>query len=186
AREPRARRGAGRPGREGSDPARSGRAPLRRDRRGREGHDVSGAGAEPLGAFALTAHWSPATDSNGPLPVTGRVRRRLRLQGRARRSSHQTTADLQTCDARSAGARFIRRQPDKPAQPGYQAGALISRMPTRGRVSVAGVGIEPTWFQAYEAWQGPALPARLGGAPRPTRTVLPRIRAGCVAVYACR
>ena len=49
------------------------------------------------------------TDLNGPLPGTGRVRRHLRLKGRARRSPHKVTADLQTCDTRSAGAYFIRR-----------------------------------------------------------------------------
>ena len=46
-----------------------------------------------------------------------------------------------------------------PLLPGYQAGArtIGSRREVASRV--AGVGIEPTWFQAYEAWQGPALPA---------------------------
>src|SRR5262245_60410468 len=69
---------------------------------------------------------SPSTDLNGPLPGTGRVRRRLRLKGRVRRSPHQVTADLQTCDTRSAGACFIRRHhgisPWIPTFTAYEAG----------------------------------------------------------------
>src|SRR6185312_7796323 len=78
--------------------------------------EAPGAGLEPaLGRLtgacvAASPPWylSLSTDSNGPLPGTGRVRRRLRLRGSARRSSHQTTGDLQTCDARSASALFSR------------------------------------------------------------------------------
>src|SRR4051812_6810752 len=50
---------------------------------------------------------SLSTDSNGPLPDTGRARRHLRLRGSVRRSPDQVTADLQTCDPRSASAAFF-------------------------------------------------------------------------------
>ena len=71
-----------------------------------------GAGFEPAvgrltgACVAVSPPWylSLSTDSNGLLPGTSRVRRRLRLRGSVRRSSHRTTADLQTCDARSASA----------------------------------------------------------------------------------
>src|SRR5678816_830369 len=103
-----------------------------------------------LSRLVCFLEWSPSTDLNGPLPGTGRVRRHLRLKGRARRSPHQAIADLQTCDTRSAGAFFIRAPHSSLA---YQEEREESR---EVAPRVAGVGIEPTWFQAYEAWQGPA------------------------------
>src|SRR4029079_15707125 len=112
---------------------------------------VAGVGIEPtwfqayeawqgpaLPAFTMPL-WSPATDSHRPPPDTGRVRRLLRLQGRARRPPHQVTADLQTCDTRSAGAFFIRRHHDisswiptlrliRPASLDQQDGGARSRL----------------------------------------------------------
>src|SRR5215471_16123188 len=104
-----------------------------------------GAGFEPAvrrltGArVAASPPWylSLSTDSNGPLPGTGRVRRHLRLRGSARRPSHQTAADLQTCDTRSASALCSRNR---------LGGGTSSFDEGRPReiAPVAGVGIEPT------------------------------------------
>ena len=85
------------------------------------------------------AKLSLSTESNGPLPGTGRVRRHQHLRGIARRPSHQTTADLQTCDTRSASACFPpdclgRRTPvGSRWPPGFRSGACGAWDPVKGR-----------------------------------------------------
>src|SRR5215467_3331702 len=107
-----------------------------------------GAGFEPAvrrltGArVAASPPWylSLSTDSNGPLPGTGRARRHLRLRGSARRPSHRTAADLQTCDTRSASAlcsgvarEVVALVPCRQL-PAFEAGALRNVGPLRGAI----------------------------------------------------
>ena len=145
---------------------------------------------------------SLSTDSNGPLPGTGRVRRRLRLRGSARRPSHQTAADLQTCDARSAGALLLaccsrgccpRPVPTasrliKPALFGTLAPceARFTRTALRGRSPLQGSESNRRG-PAYEAGLGASTrPAKPPGARGGNRTRLAGLEGRCLGQSATR
>ena len=109
---------------------------------------------------------SLSTDSNGPLPDTGRVRRHLRLRGSARRSPHQATADLQTCDPRSASAEFFPPPTKARASRRSVASRLIRPEPSGMTNRPSAVGDRVPRLQGSESnRRGPAYEAGSGANP---------------------
>jgi hypothetical protein len=133
-----------------------------------------GAGFEPAvgrltgACVAASPPWyvSLSTDSNGPLPGTGRVRRHLRLRGSVRRSPDQVTADLQTCDPRSASAAFFPPPTKARASRRSVASRLIRPEPSGMTNQRSGAGDRVFKLQGSESnRQGPAYEAGSGANP---------------------